>query len=155
MQSFTEDLKRRFDEAEVFYLSLADGPTFRDYTAEEDRMIGLFEGLLDTVESIPSAVLVDADKLRERLPKLFEEILEELMLRVGGEYAGGGYFEPSSAGAFVEKLNACVRLEEANPGALGPRTPPNPIIELSKDPEKLARWLDEICEEDRHTLDPA
>jgi hypothetical protein len=107
MQSVTEDLKRRSDEAEVFYLSLADGPTFRDYTAEEDRMIGLFEGLSGTVESIPSAILVDANKLRERLPKLFEEILEELMLRVGGKYAGGGYFEPSSAGAFVEKLNAC------------------------------------------------
>ncbi len=45
MQSFAEDLKRRFDGAEVFYLSLADGPTFRDYTAEEDTMIGLFERL--------------------------------------------------------------------------------------------------------------
>jgi hypothetical protein len=94
---------------------MIDDRTVRPHTDEESRIIDIFERLSGTVEIIPPDVLHEALDLRAKLPEIFEEILFSLIRYVGAKYTAGGYFEPASAGEFVEKLIEYVRLHVANP----------------------------------------
>jgi hypothetical protein len=94
---------------------MIDDRTVRPHTAEESRMIDIFERLSETVETIPPNFVREAEDLRAKLPQIFEEILVSLIRYVGAEYEAGGFFEPTSAGEFVEKLIGYVRLRVTNP----------------------------------------
>jgi hypothetical protein len=123
MDSFVSDLRERFDYSVTFFESawehdpngMIDDRTVRPHTEEESRMIDIFERLSETVETIPPEVLREAEELRTKLPETFEEILFSLIRYVGAKYTAGGYFEPTSAGEFVEKLIEYVRLRVTNP----------------------------------------
>jgi hypothetical protein len=115
MEDLVSELRTRFEDGLIGWASRADGPSVRDYTDEESKMLDIFTELLETVEAIPPDILRDAEELRARMPQSFEEILEGLIDRVGAKYESGGYFEPSNAAEFVQKLIEYVRLRETNP----------------------------------------
>lgn len=115
MENLVSELRTRFEDGLIGWASRADGPSVRDQTDEEVRMIDIFCDLTETVDAIPPDILRDAEELRSRLPHRFEEILEAPVDRVGFKYELGGYFEPSNAAEFVQKLIGCVRLRETNP----------------------------------------
>lgn len=118
MDSFVDDLKGRFDYSVIFFESLweydpngmIDDRTVRPHTEEEARMINIFERLSETVGIIPPDLVREAEDLRAKLPQSFEEILSSFIRYVGAKYKTGRFFEPTSAGEFVEKLIEYVRL---------------------------------------------
>lgn len=101
MADFASDLKQRFDWA--MYLSLeayevlADGKSFVRSDRDE-RAIGIFENLRDSVDDIPPPLIEAAEALRSRAPDSFEMTLLNALQAVGTEP------DPVSAADFVEVL---------------------------------------------------
>ena len=64
MDSFIDDLKGRFDYSVIFFENawepdpngMIDDRAVRPHTEEESRMIGIFERISETVETIPPDV---------------------------------------------------------------------------------------------------
>ena len=100
------DLKQRFDWAMDVSLEayevLPDGRSFVR-SDEDERAIGIFETLHDTVDVIPPSLITSAEELRATAPELFEKTLVHWIGMVGSD------FSPANAAAFVEILNWTVQ----------------------------------------------
>jgi hypothetical protein len=108
MTDFASGLKERFDWA--MYLSLeayevlADGRSFVR-SDHDERAIGIFENLRDSVDAIAPPLVEAAEALRSGAPDLFEKTLSYALQAVGTEPG------PASAADFVEILNRTVQRE--------------------------------------------
>jgi hypothetical protein len=101
MADFASDLKQRFiwamDLSLEAYEVLADGRSFVRSDRDE-RAIGIFENLRDSVGGIPPPLIEAAESLRSRSPDAFEKTLSRTLQAVGIEP------DPASATNFVEAL---------------------------------------------------
>lgn len=108
MTDFASDLKQRFgwamDARLEAYEVLADGRSFVRSDRDE-RAIGIFENLRDSVDDIPPPLIEAAEALRSGAPDLFEKTLSHALQAVGTETG------LASATGFVEILNRTVRPE--------------------------------------------
>jgi hypothetical protein len=88
------------------YTVLPDGKSF-ERSDEDERLIGVFEKLLDSVDAIPPSLIKAAEELRAAAPGLFEKLLEHGIRVIGPD------FTPTSATEFVEVLNRTVQRDMA------------------------------------------
>ncbi len=106
MADVATDLKQRLDWAMDVSLEayevLPDGRSFVR-SDEDERAIGIFETLHDTVDVIPPSLITSAEELRATAPELFEKTLVHWIGMVGSD------FSPANAAAFVEILNWTVQ----------------------------------------------
>jgi hypothetical protein len=111
MTDFASDLRERFDWA--MYLSLEayevlpDGKSFVR-SDEDERAIGIFQTLRDSVNGIPPPLIAAAEELCAAAPELFEKTLGQGVQTVGRE------FFPTSATGFVEVLNRTAQRDMAH-----------------------------------------
>jgi hypothetical protein len=84
----------------------ADGRSFVR-SDEDERAIGLFENLRDSVDAIPPSLIQATEELRTAVRDEFEAALVRRIKLVGSE------FLPACAAEFVEVLNKSVQ-EAAN-----------------------------------------
>jgi hypothetical protein len=85
---------------------LPDGKSF-ERSDEDERLIGVFKNLFDSVDAIPPSHIKAAEELRVAAPELFEKLL------VHGIRVIGPDFTPTSATEFVEVLNRTVQRDMA------------------------------------------
>jgi hypothetical protein len=108
MADIASDLKQQFEWAMDVCLEahevLPDGKSFVR-SDEDENAIAVFESLLNSVDAIPSSLVVSTEKIRTALPELFEQTLA---LSVQAVKIG---FVPTSATEFVETLNEAVKIE--------------------------------------------
>jgi hypothetical protein len=76
---------------------LPDGKSF-ERSDEDERLIGVFKNLFDSVDAIPASLIKAAEELRVAAPELFEKLL------VHGIRVIGPDFTPTSATEFLEVL---------------------------------------------------
>jgi hypothetical protein len=106
MTDLANDLRKRFDwamyESLEAYVVLPDGKSYERSDIDE-RAIGLFENLFDSVDLIPPSLIQAAEAIRAAEPELFEKSLEQGMeaVRLNGS--------PSRATEFVEILTATTK----------------------------------------------
>jgi hypothetical protein len=81
----------------IWYLEKAE---YAELTDEEDRNVKTFWALEESVKNIPSAPRQELLGLVGKYPDLFEQSLMVLLCSVNDK------FRPTTAAAFVEKLNA-------------------------------------------------
>jgi hypothetical protein len=110
MIDLASDLKERFDwamyQCQEAYVVLPDGKSF-ERSDEDERLIGVFKNLYDSVDAIPSSLIETAEQLRAAAPEFFEKYL------VHGIRVIGPDFTPTSATEFVEVLNRTVQRDLA------------------------------------------
>jgi len=98
MADIATDLKQRFDWAMDVCLEayevLPDGRSF-ERSDDDERAIGIFERLSDTVGAIPPSLIASAEQLRGVEPEAFEKLLTQ---RIG---AIGSTFSPANATEFL------------------------------------------------------
>ena len=102
MTDFASDLKQRFvwamDLCLESYEVLADGRSF-ERSDRDERAIGVFESLRNSVDDIPPSLVEAAEALRSRAPDSFETQLSQAMSAIGS-----GSSDPVNAAAFVKIL---------------------------------------------------
>jgi hypothetical protein len=105
---FVSDLRNRFDWAAYqcleAYVVLPDGKSF-ERSDEDERLIGVFENLRDSVDVVPPSLIKAAEELRAGVPEIFERLLVHGVREIGPD------FTPTSATEFVEVLNQTIRRE--------------------------------------------
>jgi hypothetical protein len=110
MIDLRSDLRKLFDSAMwnclEAYEVLPDGRSFVR-SDEDERAIGLFENLRDSVDAMPPSLIKATEELRADDPERFEYALVRRIKLVGSE------FLPACAAEFVEVLNESVQ-EAAN-----------------------------------------
>jgi hypothetical protein len=110
MTDLADDLKERFDwamyQSQEAYVVLPDGKSF-ERSDEDERLIGVFKNLFDSVDAVPPSLIKAAEELRATVPELFEKLL------VHGIRVIGPDFTPTSATEFVEVLNRTVQRDMA------------------------------------------
>jgi hypothetical protein len=89
----------------IWYLEKAE---YAELTDEEDRNVKTFWALEKSVEDIQPALKQDLLGLVRRYPDLFEQSLMVLLCSVNDQ------FRPTTAAAFVEKLNAQIKYVAEN-----------------------------------------
>jgi hypothetical protein len=76
MSEFATELKERFEAGAYFCLEayevLPDGKSIVR-SDDDERLIGVFETLRDSVDLIPPTLINTADQLRAAAPELFEK----------------------------------------------------------------------------------
>jgi hypothetical protein len=101
MADFASDLKQRFiwamDLSLESYEVLADGKSFVR-SDQDERAIGIFENLGNSVDDISPKLIEAAEAFRSRLPDAFERTLSRALQAVGIEP------DPETAADFVEAL---------------------------------------------------
>jgi hypothetical protein len=101
MADVAADLKQRFDWAMDICLEayevLPDGRSFERSEADE-MVIGIFERLSNTVDSVPPSSIASAEQLRAAQPELFETLLTQ---KIG---AVGSSFTPANAVEFLDEV---------------------------------------------------
>jgi hypothetical protein len=116
MTDIASDLKAGLDYAAYFYLSawehdpqtvIKDNAITERDPAREDheiRMIEIFEGLRDSVDAIPLAIISKTKELRTAIgPEKYEALLIEATRRVGRT----SFFKDASE--FLEMLNSSMQ----------------------------------------------
>jgi hypothetical protein len=110
MIDLTSDLRKLFDSAMwnclEAYEVLPDGKSFVR-SDEDERAIGLFKSLYESVDAIPPSLIATAEELRSVEPELFEKLLAQEIGAIGLDCC------PTSATEFVESLNRTVRRDIA------------------------------------------
>ena len=100
-----EKLKEHFEAAGIWHL---EGGEFTELTEADYDMSELFlDSLLESVDAVPSPVMLLATKLATTVPESFREALETLLQRVGPE------FRPATADEFVQALNRLILTKPA------------------------------------------
>jgi hypothetical protein len=101
MTDLAADLRQRFDWARDVCLEayevLPDGRSF-ERSDEDERAIGIFDRLIDTVVAIPQALIASAEQLRRANPEFFERRLEQVIGAVGAALT------PADAAQFLDEV---------------------------------------------------
>jgi hypothetical protein len=98
MADIATDIKQRFawamDVCPEAYEVLPDGRSF-ERSDRDERAIGIFERLRNTVDAIPPSLIASAEQLRAVQPELFEKLLTQMIGTVGST------FSPANAAEFI------------------------------------------------------
>jgi hypothetical protein len=101
MADIATDLKQRFDWAMDVCLEayevLPDGRSF-ERSDDDERAIGIFERLGNSVVAIPPSLIASAEHLRGVEPELFEKHLAQTLVAIGSG------FSPANATEFLDEV---------------------------------------------------